>query len=52
MVAAIVEGVVAIEAVAVVTTEVFEAGEVEDAVEGLCRFIRQCSIGTLQKLRD
>ena len=47
MVAAIVE-----EAVAVVTTEAFEGGEVEDAVEGLCRFIRQCSVGTEQKPRD
>ena len=42
VVVAIVEEVVAIEVVAVVTTEAFEAGEVEDAVEGLCKFIRQC----------
>ena len=33
--AAIMEEVVTIEAVAVVTTEAFEAGEAEDAVEGL-----------------
>ena len=44
-----------IEAVAVVVmrAEAFEADEVEDAVEELCRFIRQCSVGSQQwKLRD
>ena len=42
----VVEGVVAIEAVVVVIAEAFEAGEVEDAAERLCRSTRQCSIGT------
>ena len=38
--------------VVVATVEAFEGGEAEDVVEGLCKYIRQCSVGSWQKLRD